>query len=69
MWFLTLARSVETPRRVLKLGWFLIWARFVKLGRGLMTMCVTEKYHMPQRDFLQILRWLHWGHASSYQGK
>ena len=40
MWFLTLARSVETPRGFLNLGWFLVWARFLKLGVGYM-MCLS----------------------------
>ena len=33
-WFLSLARSVETPREFLFLGWFLIWARFSNIGGG-----------------------------------
>ena len=33
-WFLSLARSVETLRVFLFLGWFLIWVRFLKLRGG-----------------------------------
>ena len=33
-WFLSLARSMETPKGFLSLGWFLIWARYLKLGAG-----------------------------------
>ena len=33
-WFLSLARSVETLGGFLLLGWFLVWARSLFLGRG-----------------------------------
>ena len=42
MRFLALARSVETPRGFLNLGWFLIWAQFLNLGQGFNPLATTS---------------------------
>ena len=37
-WFLFLTRSVESPRRFLFLGRFLVWGQFLFLGQGFSEM-------------------------------
>ena len=41
-WFLFLTRSVESPRRFLFLGWFLVWGQFLFLGQGFRTNCTSS---------------------------